>query len=173
MTPRPRKLTPDDADAYLRLRHEMLLDSPWAFLSSPGDDVAEDRVEFGKKLREPENAILAIDGEDGSLLAVAGVYRVSRLKMRHWASIWGVYTTPSARRRGFSRAVTSGAIETARSWGGVEMINIAVSANSPGAQCLYESLGFVAWGREPNVTRVGDRTYDEIHLAMRLDEGAA
>ena len=65
-------------------------------------------------------------------------------------------------------ALMEAAIALARTWGGVEMINIAVSANSPGALRLYESLGFVQWGREPRVTRVGGSTYDEIHLAMDL-----
>ncbi len=169
----PRRLGPDDAEAYQQFRNEMLLDSPWSFLSSPGDDIAEDRVVLREKLRDPENVIIAVeDPADRVMISVAGVYRIQRVKMRHWASIWGVYTTPRARRRGCSRAAVGAAIEVARSWEGVEMLNIGVSANAPGALRLYESLGFVAWGREPCVTRVGGQTYDEIHLAMRIGGSA-
>ncbi len=163
-----RRLGPGDAGAYQAIRREMLLDSPWAFLSAPGDDIAEERVVLEEKLRDPENAILAADGDGGGLVSVAGVYRNTRQKMRHWAHVWGVYTAPSARRQGLSRAVVAEAIGVARSWEGVEMLGIAASANAPAAVRLYESLGFVAWGREPNVTRVDAGTFDEIHLAMEL-----
>jgi len=166
---RVRVLTSSDAGAYQRLRTEMLLDSPASFLSAPGDDIAEDRAVLAKKLDEAENKVLAIEGEDGAgLIAAGGIYRSPRLKMRHYAMIWGVYTSPAWRRRGCSRALMEGAIGLARSWDGVEMINIGVSVNAPSALRLYESLGFVAWGREPRVTRVGAETFDEIHLAMEL-----
>lgn len=163
------KLCLDDAERYQALRREMLEDSPWAFLGSIGDDGAEDTALMRRRLSDPENVILAIEHEGGEDLAsVAGVRRIERLKMRHYASIWGVYTTPSHRRRGHSRALLDAAVALTRTWGGVEMINIAVSVNSPGALRLYESLGFVQWGREPRVIRIGDSTYDEIHLAMDL-----
>ena len=32
----------------------------------------------------------------------------------------------------------------------------------------YESLGFRAWGREPESLEVDGRRYDEIFLALRL-----
>lgn len=161
------RLGPGDAAAYQAIRREMLADSPWSFLASPGDDSAEDTGQLERRLRDPENVILAVRSGEG-LAAVAGVRRIERMKMRHWASVWGVYTSPAYRRRGYSRALLEGAIALARTWGGVEMIGIAASANAPEAIGLYESVGFVAWGREPNVTRVGQNTYDEIHLAMSL-----
>ncbi|MFI4896410.1 MAG: GNAT family N-acetyltransferase [Phycisphaerales bacterium JB059] len=156
-----------DAGAYQAIRREMLEDAPWAFLASRGDDSAEDTAQLQRRLRDPENVILAVRSPEG-VAAVAGVRRIERMKMRHWASVWGVYTSPSYRRRGYSRALLEGAIELVRTWGGVEMLGIAVSANAPEALRLYESVGFVAWGREPRVTRVGQNTYDEIHLAMSL-----
>lgn len=163
------KLAPNDAERYQALRREMLEDSPWSFLGSAGDDSAEDTAVLRRRMSDPENVILAIERKGGEDLAsVVGIRRIERLKMRHYASIWGVYTTPSNRRRGYSRALLEAAVALARTWGGVEMINIAVSANAPGALRLYESLGFEKWGREPRVIRIGDSTYDEIHLAMNL-----
>ena len=167
MTIEVRRLGPGDAAAYQAIRREMLEDAPWAFLASPGDDSAEDTAQLQRRLRDPENVILAVDAP-GGLAAVAGVRRIERMKMRHWASVWGVYTSPAHRRRGCSRALLERAVALARTWGGVEMIGIGVSANAPEALRLYESVGFVVWGREPSVTRVGGSTYDEIHLAMAL-----
>lgn len=62
------------------------------------------------------------------------------------------------------------AIELARTWHGVDFLDIGVSENSPEAQRLYESLGFRAWGRQPEVTRFEQRRYDEIFMALRLNE---
>jgi ribosomal protein S18 acetylase RimI-like enzyme len=59
-------------------------------------------------------------------------------------------------------------IAHARSWQGVEYLDLAVSANSPEAQRLYKGFGFVVWGREPEVTEHEGRRYDEIHMTHRL-----
>jgi L-amino acid N-acyltransferase YncA len=60
------------------------------------------------------------------------------------------------------------AIAQARSWRGVDFLDLAVSANSPEAQRLYESVGFEAWGREPEATDHEGRRYDEIYMTLRL-----
>jgi RimJ/RimL family protein N-acetyltransferase len=59
-------------------------------------------------------------------------------------------------------------ITHARRWRGVTFLDLGVSANSPEAQRLYESLGFVVWGREPEATEYDGRRYDEIHMTLRL-----
>ena len=47
---------------------------------------------------------------------------------------------------------------------GVEILQLSVSVEAPGARRLYESLGFTAWGREPRAVRVGERQVDEVHM---------
>jgi len=59
-------------------------------------------------------------------------------------------------------------ITHAGSWRGVTYLDLAVSANSPEAQRLYESLGSAVWGREPEATEHDGRRYDEIHMTLRL-----
>lgn len=167
MTAAVRKLNPDDARAYTELRREMLLDTPTAFLGSPGDDRSSDPAWIAERLGEREQAIFAAE-VDGRLAAVAGVYRIARLKCRHRAGIWGVYTTPSHRGRGLSRAVMSAAIEHARGWEGVRIVALSVSAQASGAQKLYESLGFVAWGTEPAAMCIDGQDLDEVFMVLRL-----
>ena len=60
------------------------------------------------------------------------------------------------------------AIEVARRWEGVDYLDLGVSENAPAAQALYESLGFRAWGREPESLEVDGRRYDEIFMSLRL-----
>lgn len=167
-----RVLMPTDAEAYAALRVEMLNDSPWAFGSSPGHDRMGSVEAVRSWIQTAEGAIVggfhgAGDGNQ-SLIAAAGVMREAAPKRRHIASIWGVYAQPQSRGTGAGRAVVAGAVDFARSWSEVECVQLSVSENSPAARRLYETLGFVAWGHEPDCLRVGGRSYAEIHMALRL-----
>ena len=148
----------------------MLLDSPHAFLGAPGDDESSKPDVVASRLADPENTILAIADPDVAtrLIAVAGVARPKRVKLRHRAIIWGVYCDPAFRGRGCGRAVTQAAIDTARSWDGVAIIALCASASATGAIALYHSLGFEPWGVEPDAVRVDGASHDEIHMTLRL-----
>ncbi len=166
--PTVRLLTAEDARAYAALRREMLVDTPWAFLRSIDDDFAVVESEIAAKLRENENDIAAAfdDADPTRLLASAGVVRLDPKKTRHRALIWGVYVTPSARGRGLGRAVMNLAIDTARTWRGVECIWLSVSDRTPAARALYGSLGFVTWGTEPDAIRIGGESAAEHHMHL-------
>ncbi len=165
-----RLLTPEDAPAYAALRREMLVDSPWAFLRSIDDDFAVVEREIAAKLGENENDIAGAfdDDEPSRLLASAGVVRLEPRKTRHRALIWGVYVTPAARGRGLGRAVMNLAIDTARTWPGIDYIWLSVSERTLAARAMYESLGFVTWGTEPDVMRIGCESAAEHHMHLRL-----
>lgn len=162
-----RLLTPADADAYASLRAEMLLDSPWAFLASPGDDPFGQADQIRAAVTQPGMAIFGIfDG--ARLLAVAGLKRAERFKRRHIAQIWGVYVTPIARRKGHARAMLTSAIAMARTWHGVTQVQLSASEKSADARRLYESLGFIPWGTEPDAMHIGNESFKEIYLALPL-----
>lgn len=161
----------------------MLVDAPWAFGASPDDDVAVYVAGLAEHLAEDRNAIFAIEEEgvpgvaspdrEGSggqprLVAAAGISRMKRRKFAHRARIWGVFVEPEYRGRGLGRAVVGAALDLARSWAGVDYVDLAVSENAPEALRLYESLGFEAWGREPAAVEHEGRRYDEIHMTLRL-----
>ena len=163
-------LTPDDAAAYTRLRTAMLVDSPHAFGSSPGEGRGEDVDSILEYLSDPNKAIAVVDHPEnaGEFAAAGGIMRVTTLKSRHRAGIWGVYCVPEMRGRGLGRSVMDRLIEHARSWDGVEVIGLSASAEAPEAIALYERLGFVRWGLEPDALRLGDKSFDEVYLALRL-----
>lgn len=164
---RLRRLRGDDAREYVRLRREMLLDTPHAFASSPEDDLASDEVETRRRLDESENAVFgAWEGE--TLVASAGVYRARHLKAAHRATVWGVYVSPAWRGRGVGEAVMRGAIEVARSWPGVEVLGLSASVRSLDAVRLYERMGFERWGIEPDAMRIAGESVDEVYLQLRL-----
>ncbi len=168
----PVFLQPCDAARYARLRLRMLLDAPWAFGASPENDRGLDLAFLEKALATETQAIFAIEAtpghEDSELIAAVGILRQASPKFRHRASIWGVFVEPDHRRKGLGRAVMSAAIDLARTWPGVDYVDLGVSERADAARRLYESLGFVAWGREPEATEIDGRRYDEIHMTLRL-----
>jgi ribosomal protein S18 acetylase RimI-like enzyme len=165
----------------------MLAESPWAFESSSGDDVALDPAHLQTILSEEQNAIVAIEievetdltakhgGQNDAwqIVALAGIFRMKGPKFAHRARIWGVYVEPEHRCRGLGQEVMRSAIELAESWAGVDFIDLGVSANSPEARHLYDRLGFKEWGREPDATEHEGRRYDEIYMALRIERGAS
>jgi ribosomal protein S18 acetylase RimI-like enzyme len=165
------RLSPSDAERFARFRERMLREAPWAFAATPEDDVALDPAYLGKSLAESENAILAIE-EAGTLVASAGIVRMKSPKFAHRAKLWGVFVDAGRRGCGLGRRVTAAAVDLARTWDGVDFVDLGVSANSPEARRLYESLGFTVWGREPETTQYGGQRYDEIYMSLRVDRRA-
>ncbi len=169
-----RLLTPTDADAYIAIRREMLVEAPWAFASSPEDDSALDPAEFEARVTRPGQAIVGafdevtLPASPPRLLGTVGVYRLDRLKTAHRAGIRGVYVTPAARNRGLATALLTAAMQLARSWPGVTTMGLSVSEQSAGAVRVYERVGFRAWGREPRALMVGGHEFAEIHMAAAL-----
>lgn len=166
----PFRLAPEDADRYMRLRRRMLAEAPWAFSATPEDDVGLDRDFLVRSLGGEESAVFAVEGGDDGrqLLAVAGIVRATPAKFAHRARVFGVFVERGHRGRGLGRAVMTASLDRARAWEGVDWVDLAVSENAPEALRLYERLGFVAWGREPEATAHDGRRYDEIHMTLRL-----
>lgn len=161
-----RSLRTDEAHVYVAIRREMLRDTPWAFTASPETDRGSDVAIVEASLRREGFAIGgAFDGE--RLLSVAVLRREDRPKRAHLAWIESVHTRPEARRQGASRHVIAHLIELARSWG-VAALALSVNERSPGARALYESLGFVAWGTEPDAMRVDGVASAETYMRLAL-----
>jgi ribosomal protein S18 acetylase RimI-like enzyme len=172
-----RQLTPADADRFTPFRRRMLEEAPWAFSADPEDDVALDADFVREALGRAEQAVFAVDSrtlgetaahDNAVLVATAGILRARSPKFAHRAKLWGVYVDPAHRRRGLGRAVVTAALELAASWQGVDYVDLGVSERSPEARALYESLGFVVWGREPEATAHGGRRWDELHMTLGL-----
>jgi GNAT superfamily N-acetyltransferase len=164
---KPFRLRPADAERFVRVRRRMLEDAPWAFSADPESDSASDATRVAEHLAKEDDAILGVDdGKD--LVAVLGVARRRGAKFAHRALVWSVFVEPAHRGRGLGAALLTRAIELARTWPGIDYVDLAVSEGSPAAHHLYERFGFVAWGREPEATEVGGRRYDEHHMTLRL-----
>lgn len=177
----PIRLVSADAERYTRIRLRMLTQAPWAYARTPDDDPGLDLANLAARLAEPEYAIFAVEEAQvglpsgkppatprSELVAVAGIVRMQGPKFAHRAKVWGVFVEPAYRGRGLGRLVLQAAIDLARTWEGVDYVDLGVSENSPEALHLYQSLGFRVWGREPETTQYGDRRFDEIFMTLKL-----
>jgi GNAT superfamily N-acetyltransferase len=80
-----------------------------------------------------------------------------------------MYVIPSVRRRGVGRMLLEALVAEARKWPDVRQLHLSVTEVAAEARRLYESAGFVEWGREPRSLQwAGDFT-DETHLALLLE----
>ena len=157
-----------DADAVIALRRQALSSEPLAFGASMEDDRTLSRDLLRASLTDAGNfAILgAFDGQ--TLVGMAGVFRMEKLKARHRAMIWGMFVTPAARGHGVGAAILRATIDRARSWPGVLQIHLSVTETSPGAGRLYRSMGFREWGVEPRALHWQGRFVAEHHLVLEV-----
>ncbi len=88
----------------------------------------------------------------------------------HTAEVGKVMAHPDARGLGLGRLVVGGLIDRARA-AGLELLTLGVRGNNHGSIDLYRSLGFVEWGRLPNVIEVGDDRYDDVRMCLELGRG--
>jgi ribosomal protein S18 acetylase RimI-like enzyme len=164
---RIRLLTPDDAEAYFRLRGEALADAPLSFTAAPGDDFVSSPGELRKRLAtQPDSVIVGAFAD--SLIGAVGLVRESREKTRHKANLWGMYVSPSFRGRGVGGRLLDAAVEHARSIEGVTTVALAVSTAAEAARRMYESRGFVAWGLEPDALHWQGSSAGEHHMRLEV-----
>jgi GNAT superfamily N-acetyltransferase len=163
-----KQLRVSERDAVLALRREALESHPHAFGAAPSEDrLLTGRDTEGMFGSAGRSAIFgARDGH--ALVGMAGLARASGAKHRHKAIVWGMYVVPSTRRRGVGRMLLDAVVSEARTWPDVRQLHLSVTDAAPEARRLYDSAGFVEWGREPRSLKWSDRYVDEAHLALLL-----
>jgi ribosomal protein S18 acetylase RimI-like enzyme len=113
------------------------------------------------------DAALAVAAVDGRVEAMGMWRRGRRPIFEHAADVMKVMAHPEARGLGLGKLVVSGLVERARS-AGLETLVLGVRGNNHGTIDLYRSLGFVEWGRLPNVIEVGADRYDDVRMYLPL-----
>ena len=164
-----RCLTEADALALWDLRTIALRSEPEAFgesleehLQTPIETIAG-RLGCGGN----ENFVLGAIS-DSALVGMVGFHRESRSKRRHRAWIWGMYVVPNWRGQGIGRRLLEEVVRLAEKLPGLQRVLLSVSATQSTARHLYASLGFRAFGTEPQALQVDGRFIDEDHMGLAL-----
>lgn len=109
----------------------------------------------------------AFDIEEG-LIGFVGFKRQEPMKIKHKAMIWGMYVMPEYQGKGIAASLLSNLIDRAKQIEGLEMLVLSVIIPNPSAQKLYDRLGFILYGTEPNALKIQDQRYNEEHRALQL-----
>ena len=162
-----RLLNETDADIYRALRLHGLRESPRAFTSSVEEFSQRTLDSIAQQLRGYDNFMLgAFEAE--RLVGMVGFYRESTLKLRHKGYIVSLYVLPDFRGRGIARALMVEVLARVRRLPDLDHVMLGVMETQTTARHLYESLGFISYGREPRAIKVGDEYVTEEWMLLQL-----
>jgi ribosomal protein S18 acetylase RimI-like enzyme len=163
-----RKLAPSDALAFQALRLQALRQDPIAFASSYEDERDTPLATVAERL-VPTGDRAIVGGFDGErLVGLAAWHREEMRKLQHKGFVWGVYVDKAHRGRGLAKRLLEAVICLARQADGIVLLNLTAYADNHAAIALYESVGFVIYGREPAAICVDGMLHDDVHMALRL-----
>jgi len=163
-----RRLVPTDATACKALRLQGLQEYPTAFGSSYEEESVQP-VAITEGFLAPgsgRNMFGAFDGEQ--LIGMAGIGRENGIKLMHKAFLRGVYVAPAYRGCGIAQRLIAHALQFAATLSGVRQVTLTVNANNANAIKLYEGLGFIPYGCEPDALMVDGQMYDEILMVRKV-----
>jgi ribosomal protein S18 acetylase RimI-like enzyme len=145
-----RVLGPADAEAFQRIRLERLLESPAAFGTTYGEEVAKPLDDLAEPLRltDSDGGFVLGAFHNGELIGMVGLRRHRRVKYWHKAEVWGMYVAAGWRRQGVGRALLDETLSRARRMAGLKQITLTVMGRNAAARSLYEARGFVTFGVE-------------------------
>lgn len=164
-----RRLAAEDAEAFSALRRRVAADNSVPLGLDMEEELARPLQGFRDQLGAPSNAVFgAFVG--GTLAATAAVAPSGPFaSSRHKRVLWGTFVAPAYRRKGLGRTVVTQAIAHARQTG-ARRIHLTMYLPNPAAHTLYESLGFVVWGTEPEAVCIGGVYHDGLQMALLLGE---
>lgn len=120
MEPQIRILAAEDAGELFALRRVALLDSPFAFLASPSDDLAASEAAVADMLKRAPTSVV-FGACTPQLVGMLGLHRAHQLKAAHKVNLWGMYVAAPWRKRGLGEKLIEAAISYARTLPGVYM----------------------------------------------------
>jgi ribosomal protein S18 acetylase RimI-like enzyme len=166
-----RLLTPADAVAFRDTRLRALQEEPTAFTSSTEEFSHQTLDKIAARFRsDPTESFMLGAFQDRGLVGLVGFYRETQLKLRHKGTIISLYVAPEARGQGLGRALMRDAIRRVRDIEGLENLLLGVMITQTAARQLYESLGFVVYGREVRALCIDGQYYDEEFMTLDLRE---
>jgi len=165
-----RRLNPDDAEEWAKLRREALESHPFAFGSSVPDEFRSLVETSSERLKGSEDSAYFGAFANDVIVGTIGIHRDGSAKRRHKCGIVAMFVRDRNRRSGIGELLMKAAIQHARSWDGVEQVLLVVNDVAPEAKRLYERNGFRTWGLEPRSLRLADRYTDATHMILDLRE---
>jgi ribosomal protein S18 acetylase RimI-like enzyme len=160
---RIRLLTPADVALFRLIRLEALEVNPEAFGSTLERERDMPIAWFEQRLTASAMFGAFIDD---TLIGVAGFHRYDGVKTAHKAELWGMYVRAAARKLGVGKRLVEAVVAHAAER--VEQLQLTVISENASAVRLYESLGFVEYGRLPRGLKQNGWYSDEILMTKHF-----
>ena len=166
-----RRLAPSDVIAYRAIRLESLKNDPDNYGSTFEEESKSIQLFFEKYIieRTPGNQMYgAFDGD--KLIGISGFFGDTRQRVLHRAKVTQVYLDPAYRGRGIAKRLLNYLIEEAFKIESLESLQLEAVDSNKTAVGLYESLGFVSYGRFENYFKKLDGTYLDQQFMVLVKE---
>jgi ribosomal protein S18 acetylase RimI-like enzyme len=163
-----RPLSVQDAEKMRELRLLGLQTDPYAFGSAYETEVKKPMEFFESRCEETGDKVFFGVFVQGSLKGMGSIRREQAPKYRHHAEINAVYVHPDFRGRGVSQLILKNCIDRARSWDGVEYIQLGVSTINEPAIHIYTKAGFSIWGTMKSALKIDGKDIDEHMMCLSL-----
>ncbi len=155
---RVRAVSDGEGGRFRELRMRALHEAPDAFSSSPEREQA-----YEPAVWEERGRTVFVAEEDGDWLGMAGWFVDPDLPAI--AHVWGVWVDPLARGRGAGRGLVEAVVDAARA-AGHRRLELGVTDLPPGAEALYERIGFRRTGVELPFEKRAEVTQAQMALAI-------
>lgn len=160
---RVRRLDAGEWERWREFRLAMLKDAPMSFGSTYAEAVAFDDQRWRDRahaMATSAETVLYVAEEDGDWLACAGGYVEDGIP-----NVFGVWTRPDARGRGYADACVRTVVEWARTTAAKEVRLWATDGNAA-AQKVYERIGFTPTGTTQPLPHTPSTTESEYALPL-------
>ncbi|AIO18502.1 N-acyltransferase YncA [Candidatus Izimaplasma bacterium HR1] len=161
-----RELTQDDYLLYKKIRLELLENETLSFGSSfEEESLFEDKLWKYRLDKENVTTIGAFINEE--MIGICVVVFNPRSKLKHIASLHSMYVKKNHRGEGIGRQLIIHAEEAAKGKG-IFRMNLSVVNSNEKAFILYQKLGFVKYGIEPDTIKISGEYYSLILMSKKL-----
>jgi len=158
-----RLLDADDAADFRDMRLAALKAHPEAFGADYEQESKRSLTDNMERL-ERDHFFGAFDGS--KLVGIIGLILYEGAKMQHSGKIISMYVAPSHRGKKVGDQLIEVLCNAAKEQ--VEQLYLACTTVNTQAKALYERNGFVTYGTEPRIMKVGDTYYDEYLMMKKL-----
>lgn len=161
-----RRLFKDNYEQYKVIRLELLQAEPTSFGSSfEEENLFEDEVWKNRLTKSTVATFGAFD--DDTIVGICVVVCNPRKKMKHIASIHSMYVKEDYRKQGIAKMLLE-KVETFAKSSGVDRLNLSVVSTNEIAKRVYQMIGFVEYGMEPEAILYEKKYYSLILMSKNL-----
>lgn len=165
-----RLLRPEDAQRYYELRLEALKENPEAFAASYEETIKNKTQVIQYRENFQSNVSYNFGAfKDSKLVGMVTLFPETKEKLKHKATIFAMYVTPSERGKGIGTALLENAIQQAKDLGSIKKINLTVVSINQDAKELYKKYGFKTFGLEEKALIIKNVYYDEEYMSLFLN----